>query len=299
MLTSSEPTLGRRAFMAALPLAGIPTGELHAAHADLAKLPPAETVRTYIKLIGSTESAVVYTWFTGHLWIIVPSRPPAPLVSFQGLAKNIWAKESNGVVTQQNFDVGFFGAADGGGAIDEVENPLTGEIVNPYHYMYGGGIQRYSDQGKLVGNEVTPIRPNWIVSGDMIWVDESRSASALNPIEPASWPRESAGEQVHFGSATSLVANASELLDPSRSSVPYTLFWSSIGSWEPWLHMGASPGYIMWRAVGRKLADLSEASEEIRAYVREVQPNYLADGPPWEGTKSTWNDFMRDRKPAA
>lgn len=296
--------LDRRTFLgaaSALPFLSVATATVAESNntSTFSDLTREETLQTYVRLIGSTQPAVCYTWFSGHLWGVTPDRTPAPLVSVEGLAKNVWRVSEDNVMSQQNFDLGFFGDVESGDILDEFVNPFTGETVAPYHYLYGGGTSRYTEGGIQSGENTTPIEPRWIVSGDQVWVDETMHASIPNPFDPVLWPRESSGDQFRFGSTSTYVANAAHLLDPSRSAVPYQLSWNSLTSWEPWLLMGDAPGYVMWRATGRKLTDLSEAPARIREYAERTVPGYLENQVPWAGTRSTMRSFMNERDPAS
>lgn len=304
------PRLNRRAFLGAAfgtaiaastqtGLAGeskgsvVPAADVRAL--DLNALSDQQALKTYLKMIGSLEPAVLYTWFSGHLWGIVPGTPAKQLVSFEGIAKNVW-RHTGDEITKQSFDIGYFGDAHTGELIDAYENPYTGKIVQPYHYAYGGRVTRYAKTGKVVDGDIAPIRHKWTMSGDQAWFEETNSLSVPNPFDPKDWPLASAGKELHFGSSTTNTAKIDDLLNPKRASVPYTLFWTAINSWEPWLHMADTPGYVMWRATGRKLGNLSEAPSTIIDYVNKMQPNYFSDDSPWTGTRSTWADYRRDRK---
>lgn len=262
-------------------------------------LTPLETLKAYVRLLGSLKSATIYTWFSGELWSILPNSAPAPLVSFQGLAKSVWESPGNDVYIQHSFDTGFFGDLRTGEKISVFENPMTGETVRPYPFLYGGGTRKYSIEGIDSGGSVKPIEPKWVQSGDQVWIDELGSGSFDNPIDPVNWPKESAGQRVHFGSTTSYIAKASEVLDPDNDYANYTLSWSSITPWEPWLLMGNTPGFVQWRATGRKLSHFSQAPEDILEHARQSQPNFLDSGRPWKGNKSTWRSFMSERRPAS
>lgn len=264
---------------------------------SLDSLTDEQATALYIKMTGSLEPATIYTWFSGQLWGIVPGTAAKPLVSFEGLAKSVWRLE-NGQITKQSYDIGYFGDLDSGKLLNRFDNPYTGKQVAPYHYAYGGGITRYSKLGKISDGKVEPLQQKWMSSGDLAWYDETMSASFASSFDPQEWPLASAGKEVYFGTSTTNTAKIADLLDTSKSNIPYTFFWTAINSWEPWLHMGEAPGYVMWRATGRKLGDLSEAPESIIKYVHRVQPNYFKDDQPWDGTRSTWADYRRDRKPA-
>jgi len=290
----------RRTFISALgalSLTGLLPAHTLAANKKI-EFSPIETLNAYIRLMGSLKPATTYTWFSGELWSILPNKTPQPLVSFQGLAKSIWEVIDKNTYLQHSFDSGFFGDLETGEKIKDFVNPMNGRTVQPYPFLYGGGTRQYSIKGVQSRDEIKPLEPKWIRSGDQVWLDEIGSGSFENPIDPNMWPMESAGKQVHYGSSTSYIASAEEVFNPNSNYANYSMSWSSITPWEPWLLMGDTPGFAQWRATGRKLSNFNEASNGILKHVRKAQPNFLDNGRPWEGYKSSWKSFMADRKPA-
>lgn len=285
--------LGALSMMGLAPSLALATNKDH-----FSSLSPTEVLRTYIRLMGSLKPMTTYTWFSGELWAIRPNKTPLPLVSFQGLAKNIWSTEGKDIYVKEAFDCGFFGDLETGKKINSFVNPINDETVEPYHFLYGGGKSTYSEKGVEAGGSTKPLNPKWIQSGDQVWIDEIGYGSTNeNPINPDNWPRESAGETLYFGSNTSFITAASELLNPENSYAPYNMSWTAIAPWEPWLLMGDAPGFVQWRATGRKLSNHTEAPEDILAHIQETQPNFLDQGRPWQGHKSSWKSFIAERKP--
>lgn len=289
----------RRTFLGAttgMTLGGMLPSNLFASSAELKIGGQEENFKAYLRLLGSLQSATVYTWFSGQLWGIVPGTPAKPLVTFEGCAKSIWQKEGD-TLSKQSFDIGYFGDLETGDIISEYENPFTNKVVHPYHYQYGGGSKTiYANGTSTSGKTTKNIEPTWTKAGGQIWLEEISSASFDNPFNPTEWGLSSAGEKIHFGSASTYVASEKDLFDSQKKSCPYTLFWTAINSWEPWLLMGDSPGYVMWRATGVKIMDVAEIPDSIKNYAKKIQPNYFEKGAPWEGRKSTWLSYMEDRK---
>ncbi len=295
--------ISRRSFLnssATLSVAAIPGISLAAPFIGERKKPVVlsqkDIYKTHIRLMGSLKPSTIYSWFSGHLWGIVPGEAPKPLTTLQGLAKSIWQKEGDNY-TKESFDIGFFGDLKTGEVLSEWKNPYTNKIVEPFHFMYGGGSKTtYTPEGTLSRNEVKPYQHDWIQSGEQVWLDEYGSASFKNPLNPEEWPISSAGEQMHFGSSTTFAASAGQLFNPELDSCDQTFFWTAINSWEPWLRMGQKPGFVMWRATGRKIFDTNEIPKSIKNYIAKVQPNYFTDEKPWSKRKSTYASYKKLRK---
>ncbi len=258
---------------------------------------PDDNANNYLRLIGSLTPRTLYSWFSGHLWGIVPGEAPKALTTLQGLAKSNWDVDGE-LLTKQSFDLGFFGDLENGELLQTWTNPYTNEKVKPFPFMYGGGPKTsYGPNGKLQGDKVEAYPNTWVRSGNQVWLDEYGSFQFKNPLQPEEWPHSSAGEELLFGSSTTYSANADELFDKEATTCGNTFFWTAINSWEPWMRMGQRPGFVMWRATGRKIFDVAEIPDAIKAYVAKVQPNYFEDKRPWKGRRSTYSSYMEARGP--
>ncbi len=303
-MKTDKNNISRRAFIntTALSLAAIPTlSSSSIFNKDTNIIPPLKKIdddkfKTYIRLMGSLEPTTIYKWFSGHLWGIVPNEAPIPLTTLQGLAKSNWRVEGEHI-TKESFDLGFFGDLEKGNVLNSWKNPYTNEIVKPFHFMYGGGSKTiYTPKGIKSGESIKPYNTNWVQSGDQVWLDEYGSHSFKNPIQPDEWPISSSGKQMHFGSSTTFIANANELFDDKLASCNQNFFWTAVNSWEPWLRMRQKEGFVMWRATGRKITDISEIPDAMKTYVNSVQPNYFKDETPWKGRRSTYASYKKLRK---
>ncbi len=297
--------MNRRAFInaaGALPLVALPTLGYAANlltntnNFPALKMSNDDTFKTYIRFMGSLEPATIYSWFSGYLWGIIPNEAPKPLTTLQGLAKSNWRIEGEHI-TKESFDLGFFGDLETGNVLESWKNPYTNETVKPFHFMYGGGHKTvYTPQGIKSGENIKPYKTNWIQSGNQVWLDEYGSHSFKNPIQPDEWPISSAGEQLHFGSSTTYIANADELFNDTLPSCDQSFFWTAVNSWEPWLRMRQREGFVMWRATGRKIMDISEIPDAMKHYVKKVQPNYFKEETPWKGRRSTYKSYKKLRE---
>lgn len=302
-MKTNKNNISRRAFLntsAVLPFLAIPhlgfTACKDSSPLTNVPLTTEQTFKTYIRLMGSLEPRTIYSWFSGHLWGIVPNEAPKPLTTLQGLAKSNWRIEGDHI-SKESFDLGYFGDLNTGNILESWLNPYTNKKVKPFHFMYGGANKTiYTVNGIKTGNNVTPYKTNWVQSGNQVWLDEYGSHSFKNPLQPNEWPISSAGEQMHFGSSTTFMANAHELFDDSLSTCNQNFFWTAINSWEPWLQMGQKDGFVMWRATGKKIFDISEIPDSMKHYISKIQPNYFEDKTPWTERRSTYASYKELRK---
>ena len=252
---------------------------------------PKNAFIAYVKLLGSLKDTTIYTSFEGTLSGVLPNQAPQVICRYQGLARSDWKTKPDGSFTKQSFDIGFFGDLETGEVVDEIVNPLTGETVRPLHFKYGGGPAQ--DINKEVLSDI-----RWSEIGGNIWLSEAGGGAFPHPMDMQKWPRESSGEKLFYRSETDYVTTKRQLADNQVSSADQTLFWSSLLSWEPWLLMGQTPGFTMWRGVGVKLKTSDQIPESMRAYIAKVQPNYLDAAPPWQQREGSFDRFMSLRKPS-
>jgi len=252
---------------------------------------PRNAFNAYVKLLGSLKNATVYTSFQGTLSGVLPDQAPQAICRYQGLARSDWKTNPDGSFTKRSFDIGFFGDLETGEVVEEIVNPLSGETVQPFHFKYGGGPAQNIDMDVL-----SDIR--WNEIGENIWLSEAGGGAFPHPMDMRKWPRESSGKELYYRSETDYVTNRSQLSDNRVFSADQTLFWSSLLSWEPWLLMGQTPGFTMWRGVGVKLKRSNQIPKSMQSFIANVQPNYLDEPPPWKEREGSFDRFMSLRKPS-
>lgn len=255
---------------------------------------PKKQFEPYIKLVGSQSNERVYVSFGGVLWGVRPEQTPEPICGFQGLARTDWQPNPDGSYTKTSFDIGYFSDLHTNEPLTTLVNPLTNETVRPFRFKYGGALEELSFQDF---RDKKSTNQKWTIQGNQVWMTERLTGEFPAPLSPRDWPRESAGETFRVGSETSYVSTTSQLVNPKIKSADYTMFWSSLISWEPWLLMDGDPGFNMWRGVGRKLTSIDEVPQQMIKFIEKEQPNYFEDGAPWVGRASTYADYKLQRSP--
>lgn len=265
---------------------------------------PTGILKNYVKLLGALTKSVIYVGFEGSLIGIMPDKTPVDICGFKGLARMQWVPQKDGSFLRKSFDIGYFSDRQTGELLDNIVNPLTGKTVKPFHYQYGGRASLFTERGvsslseKGEANEAEPYDLDWRSAGNQIWLTESGSGEFPAPLMMDEWPRESAGEVFRYKGDTTYVSTKEQLTDSLITQADYSLFWSSIISWEPWLEMEGAPGYVMWRGVGSKLRSYKDADPQLIRYIRSVQGNYFDKDDPWDGFVSNYDRFKSLRKPA-
>jgi hypothetical protein len=87
-----------------------------------------------------------------------------------------------------------------------------------------------------------------------------------------------------------------ELLDPNLATLNrYTLSWSRISKWLPWMEMGDRPGMMIFSTVGKRVASIEDLSEPLLGELRSRYPSY-AEPPPLDDARpneTSWTYFRK------
>jgi hypothetical protein len=142
-----------------------------------------------------------------------------------------------------------------------------------------------------VDNSSIPFTPDWVVSGDEIWLDEDTGGERENWLSPNEWPLASSGARFRARSIVSSKGLLSEIANKRKTSGRCTIFWTGLFPWLPWMQMGQRPGYLLWRSIGRKIRHPNEASPRILDFIAAREPDYLTLEDPWMDRKNSWIDF--------
>ncbi|MBT6571879.1 MAG: hypothetical protein HON21_14685 [Gammaproteobacteria bacterium] len=61
--------------------------------------------------------------------------------------------------------------------------------------------------------------------------------------------------------------------------------------------MGQQPGVNYWHGKGKKIADESDVSPEVMAYVNNKMPEFMSSSAPWVNRTDSYLDYKTHRKP--
>lgn len=170
---------------------------------------PAASLKTYVKLMGSLAKETVYSSFQGQLWGILPGRAPVPLCGIHGLARSDWEPVGANSYKKTSFDMGFFNDIESGEPLREMENPFSGELVQPFDFKYGGGDQTYAEETENEAGEFESFQADWKIEGDQLNLTEQGSNAYPWIMLPDEWPRESPGDTFYAGSETNYLSSVS------------------------------------------------------------------------------------------
>ncbi len=283
-------------------------------HGNLDLVSPAGQLDAFLKIFVSRRPDTIWYWYTGILDAAIPGRPIVPLLACDTLIRREVLPQTDGSYAIRVFEANYFRLPDQPQPLQFFENPLNGRRVEPLHYREGPHFMVLSDRAPrfVVGADpgrildgapdrasTAPFSLRWQRAGSLLWTTRENYSDRPHPLDASVWQLESSGVRQSGGSFSNYFADAAEVASPKRDRVDCSFAYQAIFGWWPWLLMGQTPGYLLWRAQGRKLTSVAEIPTQSRAGFEQVHPRIFASGLPWTEPASMWDDFPRLRRPIA
>ena len=280
--------LGGSALAGALPAAPLlPSAPLQL---DLEK--PQDNLTAWMKMRASLESQDVYFWFTGGLDLAVPGEAIRPVINVETTILRRTRRLAEHTWHVTDWEASIYRDVDSDEIVDEVRNPVTGDMVRPLHYREGPVTFEYSAerQPRLVGlptpfeEKTEPFHQRWRRAGDDLWmVKEMYIWGIPQWLDIKQFPDETPETPINVSSITTMKSSLRDVLDPSRASVPTEYFYQATSDWLPWMKMGQRPGFVVWHEAGKKIFSVDDLPATTRTAVEAIHPQWFTRPVPWEG----------------
>jgi hypothetical protein len=163
---------------------------------------------TAARLQADTTGQQVFGRCSGIVTGVRPGEAVRPLFGFQVFSTIRVLRQSDGSYQRMTREAIFYTDPDTGVILDEWDNPYTGEKVkvvdvhnDPYNWVIASTVQPPAMPGaKNAGQAVPGGKPyllHWLDFGpDTVVLVEDGHAYYPNKLDPAKWPRESAGAMI-------------------------------------------------------------------------------------------------------
>lgn len=266
---------------------------------------PAQNLRAFIKLTGDLDpKAETVGWFGGTVFAVTtPDQPLRPLFGVEGFGVLRVTAQPNGAWRMFNREIAFYKDVQSGEFIDQWTNPFTSETVevSPIHNKVVNAeiapIMKMDFDGTMV--EV-PFRPPWVLMRDKAFSLFEVHTAFPSPMQPAQWPRESAGSTLRISEMFQRFTTLAELEDPDRSWSDYSGTWTRIGPWLPWMLQGQTPGHLFYRCFMDRTGTIERLPAPLRARTERDYPEFFrAPGDEtWGGQNdSSFSVYMAEHAP--
>jgi hypothetical protein len=263
------------------------------------------------RLQADTTGEQVYGRCSGIVTGVRPGEAVRPLFGFEVFSTIRVLRQSDGSYQRMTREAIFYSDPTTGALLDEWDNPYTGERVrvvdvhnDPYNWIIAATVQPMAMPGRVTTGQAEsggkPYLLHWQEFGpDTIVLVEDGHAYYPNKLDPAKWPRESAGPMIQTSELFRYFISRADLEDPTKTHVPHNGSWVRVQPWLPWMLMGAAPGHVMYDGIFRPSRTLDYFPPGVVERIRKRYPSYLTAPREWYGPNySSLEHYALEQKPA-
>jgi len=253
---------------------------------DAALKDPITRSNLIAKVLGSTVQDERHAFLKFHVYGFAGDGNLVPFFSMNNYIIQKWTPDEGGDFSVQHYEVAYYSKFDTAEAIDEWENPLTGEVVNLPHFVLGPlprlyGPSQTDDKASFASDPL-----NITMVGDRVYIPTLSSFSLPNTMTPEEWGPYSNGPNIYWDSMQVFSADIEDVFDENKTHVAAEIHMQNLVSWAPFLKLGQHPGRTMVRAYGQHVSGFDALPADIRANLKKHTPEIFdVDG---------WTDLRMD-----
>jgi len=263
------------------------------------------------RLEADTNGTQVFGRCSGIVCGVRPAEAVRPLFRFEVFSTIRVLRQSDGSYQRMTKETILYADPATGAMLDEWDNPYTGERVkvvdvanDPYNWIIASTVQPPAMPGLVTTGQAVPGGKPYLLDwlnfdDDTIIMTRDGHAYYPNRLDPAIWPRESAGKMIQTSELFRYYIKRSDLEDPDKTHVPANGSWVRIQPWLPWMLMGQAPGHVLYDGVFRSYRDTKYYPEPVLERIRSRYPQYMTAPTTWYGPNySSLEHYAREQKPA-
>jgi hypothetical protein len=291
---------------ASLPLRGFGKGP---ARTPLAFDDPVWNREMYARIEADTAPGkFIFGQGTGVVHGVRDGEAVKPLFGFELFSTHRVLRQADGSYQRLCRELVFYRDLASGQLLDQWRNPYTGENVrvvdianDPFNYVISEYFPDPPSYGGLNKDKPPkrPLRLNWGLVNDTVTLDTDIHLFYRNALDPARWPRESAGPMNRVSELFRYFIRREDAENPELTHMPHNGVWSRVTPWLPWMLMGQAPGHALYMGRFTSIASAEQAPPAVLARVRERYPLYLSAPDRWvEPSYSSLENYARTQTPA-
>ena len=266
---------------------------------DLTK--PEVNLNLFTKMLGTVDSSPVIYWYQSIVYAILPGKSAVALMRFEGFSHARFFVRENGNIDLALKDLAVYMDLDSRKPLEEFKNPLNDLVGKPKHHFQDPASLTLTTMGARIAGRDLPLKSApfvlpWTLIGDDVIVDLNYELSYDNPISSEDSLRYS-GPVISTSEFLSYKAKAKDIFNPATASARSYGNWQGIKPWEPWLHMGTTPGWMLTRANSLKLSHIEELPKHLLDYASKHYPQMLTAPETWTGDTSFRPSYFEDKAP--
>lgn len=270
---------------------------------------PAWNRETTARLEGDTAPGkFVNGYVTGMVCGVRDNEAVRPLFGFEVFSAIRVVKQTDGSYQRMCRELIFYRDLKTGEMMDTWLNPYTNEEVrvvdvanDPFNYVISDHYPDPPNYGGL--NAVKPPRRpflrDWsLLRDDMVILQSDIHLYYRNALDPAIWPRESAGPMNRVSELFRYQIRRDDLENPELTHLPHTGVWNRVTPWLPWMLMGTAPGHILYSGTFSSVSGVNAVPPAVAKRVLERFPQYQVAPEKWvEPSLSSLENYARTQKP--
>jgi hypothetical protein len=248
-------------------------------------------------------------YVTGTVCGVRDGEPVRPLFGFEVFSALRVIKQANGSYQRLCRELVFYRDLKTGEMMDTWLNPYTNEEVrvvdvanDPFNYVIS---EYYPDPPNYGGlNTVMPPRRpflrDWaLLRDDMVILQSDIHLYYRNALDPAVWPRESAGPMNRVSELFRYQIRRDDIENTELTHLPHTGVWNRVTPWLPWMLMGQAPGHILYSGTFSSISGIEAVPPAVAKRVLERYPQYQVAPEKWvDPSLSSLENYVRTQKPA-
>jgi hypothetical protein len=273
----------------------MPGATAHAADMSLVNFnDPDEAFKAKIKTLGSIADEEAFRLSTGHIYGYVPDHPPFSMFNIENYSVSRWKRLKNGNYQFTLWEIGVHTDRDTGQPLKTYKNPITEEEVDVIPYATGPIEATVTPEGILIPGAERTVRPEALlprIFDDHVWYPFESLVTLPNPLSVEEWPKASAGELFSWHTIVVFAAKLDDIANAETTWAPALTTYSEFLTWQPWLHMGQTPGGMMTRGYGKKFGPEEKIPMNIRKKIEASVPE-IFDRDNWTERRNEFTDYL-------
>ena len=254
---------------------------------------PAVRARVRAKVSGSAAEEKVYKFYRLHIYAYMHDGNLKPLYTMNNLNVTLCRPLEDNYYAFKVFEAGVYCKFDTDEVLESWENPITGEVREPWTFIGGPLNVKLGPDGVETPPEATvhPTALRMEAYGGMVFVPVASHFSYPSPFDPEEWPKESAGPVNYWDSLFVLASKVEDVANPDIDNAPAFCQFQNLVSWGPWVGMGGIAGRSYGRAYGTKLSGPDDLPPGARRSL-ELKAPKIFDVESW----TDYHDYIQEYK---
>lgn len=245
------------------------------------------------KVFGSTVEAQRHAFLKFHIYGYAGDGNIIPFFTLNNYVIQKWQPAEDGNFEVLHYEVGYYSDFDEEVAIDEWENPLTGEIIDLPHFVLGPLPRSYGPGKGQSAASFSPDPMNITMIGDRVYIPTLTKINIPNSLSVEEWGPYGGGATIYWDSMLVYSADIEDVLDDNKTHVAAEMHMQNLVSWAPFLKLGESPGRTMGRAYGQHISGFDALPKDIRAGFEKYTPE-IFDIDSWTETRLDSIELAQD-----